>query len=52
MNKVSSATLDTIRVVAMSGILLDHFLQSTGVAYLTNTGLFLGGVNFSIFVWS
>jgi len=41
--------LDIIRVSAMLGIIVDHYLQSTGVHILSNTGLWMGGVFLMMF---
>lgn len=35
--------LNYIRVFAMLGIIGDHYLQSTGIPILSNTGLWMGG---------
>lgn len=44
-----SYTLDWIRVIAMIGVVLDHYLQSTGVTILVQLGLQLGGACVAIF---
>jgi len=41
--KVSSSTLNIVRVVAMAGIVADHYLQASGIPILVNTGLQWGG---------
>lgn len=41
--KVSRFTLDIIRVVAMIGVVTDHYLQMTRDNDLINTGLYMGG---------
>ena len=45
----TSGALNTIRVIAMTGVILDHFLQSTGKPTLSNTGLWMGGVCLMVF---
>ena len=56
--KVSRFTLDIIRVVAMIGVVTDHYLQMVRDNYLINTGLYMGGGKrccilffVSFFVW-
>lgn len=43
MNKKANTNLDIIRVVAMVGVMLDHYFQSLGIPFFLNTGLFMGG---------
>ena len=40
---VSNNALDIIRVIAMTGIVADHYFQASGIPILANTGLHLGG---------
>lgn len=47
--KVSRFTLDIIRVVAMIGVVTDHYLQMTRDNDLINTGLYMGGVSVALF---
>lgn len=42
MKKVNKS-LDIIRVIAMTGIVTDHYFQVSGIPVLVNTGLYLGG---------
>ena len=56
--KVSRFTLDIIRVVAMIGVVTDHYLQMVRDNDLINTGLYMGGGKrccilffVSFFVW-
>lgn len=37
--KASSSTLNIIRVIAMTGIVADHYFQASGNPILVNTGL-------------
>ena len=41
--KNRNIALDVIRVVAMSGVILDHYLCMLGSNMLTNIGLCMGG---------
>lgn len=43
MVKIKSNALNKIRVIAMTGIVMDHFLQASGGTILANTGLYMGG---------
>ena len=45
----SNATLDIIRVTAMTGVVADHYLQMSDNNYLVNTGFQWGGVSVAIF---
>lgn len=45
----NSDTLNIIRVIAMTGIVVDHYLQASGVPILANTGLQMGGVFLMVF---
>ncbi len=47
--KASSSTLNIIRVIAMTGIVADHYFQTSGVPILANTGLQMGGVFLMVF---
>ena len=47
--KVSSPTLNIIRVIAMTGIVADHYFQASGIPVLVSTGLQLGGVFLMVF---
>ena len=47
--KVSSSTLNIIRVFAMTGIVADHYFQASGNQVLVNTGLQWGGVFLMVF---
>lgn len=38
-----SYTLDYIRVIAMVGVITDHYMQYTHVDWLVNSGLQIGG---------
>lgn len=38
-----NASLDVIRLVAMTGVLVDHFIVYFGNGYLNYCGLYLGG---------
>lgn len=40
---ISKSTLNIIRVIAMTGIVADHYFQASGIPILANTGLHLGG---------
>lgn len=42
-NTVSNDALDIVRVMAMTGVVADHYLMSTGCTWLFNNGRFLGG---------
>ena len=41
---ISSYTLNVIRVIAMTGIVADHYFQASGIPILVNTGLQWGGI--------
>lgn len=43
--KVSSSTLNIVRVVAMTGIVADHYFQASGNSVLVRTGLQWGGIS-------
>ena len=43
-------TIDFIRVLAMMGVISDHYLQRTSSNILINTGLCMGGVSVAIFI--
>lgn len=45
----SADSFDVVRVIAMLGVVADHFLQMTGKETLVNIGLFLGGVSVAMF---
>ena len=47
--KASSSTLNIIRVIAMTGIVADHYFQASGVPILVSTGLQMGGVFLMVF---
>ncbi len=47
--KTSGSTLNLVRVIAMTGIVMDHFLQASGGTILANTGLYMGGVFLMVF---
>lgn len=47
--KASSSTLNIIRVIAMTGIVADHYFQASGNPILVNTGLQMGGVFLMVF---
>ncbi len=47
--KASSSTLNIIRVIAMTGIVADHYFQASGNPILVNTGLQWGGVFLMVF---
>lgn len=50
MSQIKQASiLNYIRVFAMLGIIGDHYLQSTGIPTLSNTGLWMGGVFLMMF---
>lgn len=36
---ISKSTLDIIRVIAMTGIVADHYFQASGIPVLVSTGL-------------
>ena len=40
---MKNSTLNIIRVIAMTGIVADHYLQASGNLILVNTGLQWGG---------
>ena len=40
---ISSYTLNIIRVIAMAGIVADHYFQASRIPILVNTGLQWGG---------
>ena len=46
---ISSSTLNIIRVIAMTGIIADHYFQASGVPILVSTGLQMGGVFLMVF---
>lgn len=46
---ISKSSLDIVRVLAMTGVVADHFLQMSGYKLLVNTGLCWGGVCVAIF---
>lgn len=46
---IHKSTFDIIRVIAMTGVVADHYLQMSGNNYLVNTGLQWGGVSVAIF---
>ena len=39
----SSSILNIIRVIAMTGIIADHYFQASGIPILVNSGLYMGG---------
>ena len=45
----TSATLDIVRVFAMTGVVSDHYMQAKGGEVWDNIGLWLGAVCVSIF---
>lgn len=49
MREDKSNTLNIIRVIAMTGIVVDHYFQASGVPILANTGLQIGGVFLMVF---
>ena len=46
---MSNNALDIIRVIAMTGIVVDHYFQNSGKPILVRTGLQLGGVFLMVF---
>lgn len=41
--KIYDYTLDMVRVIAMFGVILDHYLQQSYFKLLINSGLWIGG---------